>query len=162
MIRRFILLMLVCSPMACRAASDPVEGLWRIIGSSLLVRVVAVEDDTDRFEIVWEDGDDLSVVPGTVVGTVRRTPRIRVYDCQSSLDPSKGGKKNYGAAHFVIRIDKEAVNMTFEPYEQSTTIDVRRVLPWWLRRISVRKTDTRPKGLDGARRVGAPPLYLSL
>lgn len=143
-------------------SADPVEGLWRVSANGPLLRIAADNSSTDALNIIWEDGEQLSIVPGTVIGYAVPSPRKGVYDCHTSLVPAGKKKGSKSETHFVIRLLKGANDIAFEPYEQSIQVDVHRILPWWLRRISVKKTDTRPQGLDGARRVGAPPRNLDL
>lgn len=141
-------------------AGDPLEGLWRVTGSGTLLRIALEPGPAGTLDILWEDGPILTIRPGTVVGHAVQTHVAGVYDCSLSLNPSNSRKRLGGKVTMVMRLDKTANAVTFEPYEQKTTVNLRGLLPWWLRRTVVKKTDTRPSGLDGARRVDDCPDYL--
>lgn len=158
----FLFLMLSCALSVI--ARDPVEGEWRVNGGGPVLLLRQAHDDADRIEIVWVDGPDVSVRRGSVVGYAVPAPEAGVYDCVG-LDPrSSKGRKGAKAqnSEFVIRMDREyGHTLIFEPYKRSKSVDVYRFFPWWLR-VRVKTTDTRPKGLDGARRTDAPPPFIVL
>lgn len=146
---------------ACVAArcADPLEGLWLVGGDGPVLRVCAA-DAAGKLDIVWEEGSRLSLRPGTVIGSATPAPQQGVYDCRIDFDPS--GRRRHGKVNMVMRLNAEATAIAFEPYEQGYKFDLRALLPWWMRRRIVKKTDNRPSGLDGARRLDGMPRYLEL
>ena len=153
-------LVLAASAVGVRAAS-PLEGDWQILADGASLRFVEAPGLPGSFDILWLDGPDLSIPPGTVIGSATASPSTGTYDCRVKSDPrGKGDKKNY--VRFTITIDAEtADSFTLHPYEQGTKIAWQALLPYWWRR-PVRTTDTRPSRIDGALRIGAPKPYVEL
>lgn len=152
----------VCLFVALSAfAASPVEGDWQVNGDGARLRFSPARGKADSFDIIWLDGPDLTIDPGTVVGTAVATPQTGVYDCAVDTDPrGKSDRKHY--ARFVIRLDADTGDaFTFAPYEQGIRFQLQALLPYWYRR-PVKSVDTRPSGLDGARRVGAPRPFVEL
>lgn len=141
--------------------ASPIEGEWQVNGGGARLRFSPARGNGGTFDIIWVDGPNLSIEPGTAVGTAVATPQEGVYDCAVDTDPrGKGDKKRH--ARFVIKLDADTGDsFTFAPYEQGTKISIQALLPYWWRR-PIKSVDTRPAGLDGARRVGAPKPYVEL
>lgn len=161
--RHFLVLVMMLAAFG-GIARDPLEGEWRVNGGGPVLRFCQSPDNEDRIDIVWADGSDMSVEKGAVVGYALPSPEAGVYDCVGLDLRSAKGRKGRKAKNteFVIRLDKEyGHSITFEPYERSKKVDFYRFMPWWLR-VRVKSTDSRPKGLDGARRTDAPPAYIVL
>ncbi len=160
--RRLVCLALIAAAL-CAGAREPLEGEWRVNGGGPVLLFRQSDSGDGHLDIVWRGGDG-PVSDGTVVGRAVASPEPGVYDC-IGLDPrsEKGCKSRKPATtEFVIRMDKEyGHTLTFEPYERSKSIDVYRFMPWWLR-VRVKTKDTRPGGLDGARRTDAPPQFIVL
>ena len=143
----------------CRAA-DPIEGRWNIGNGEAVVDVKPSVRGDGYFDIIWVDGADCSVLPGTAVGTMTATPKPGLYDCRMPLDPV--GRTNPKTWEATVTLDeKDPDNFTFGHYERRMQVSMRNLLPRWLR-ITVNRKDTRPGNLDGGRRVGAPPRFVSL
>lgn len=161
---RSLLTLIACAFALCCGAREPIEGEWRVNGGGPILLFKASESDAGRIDIVWVDGDEDNVSPGTVVGYAVASPRAGVYDC-TGIDPrSDKGRKGADARNteFVAKLDSDhGDTLEFDTYERSRTVDVRRLLPWWLR-LRIKNKDTRPHGLDGARRTDAPPAFVVL
>ena len=143
----------------CRAA-DPIEGRWNLGNGEAVIDVRPAVRDNGHFEIIWVDGADCSMLPGTPVGTISSTPTPGLYDCRMPIDPVGGTNPKVWEATVTLN-DKDPDNLTFGHYERRTEVNMRNLLPRWLR-ITVNRKDTRPSNLDGGRRVGAPPRFVSL
>lgn len=137
----------------------PVEGEWQLNGGGARLRFEQSAGAEGTFDIVWVDGPDFSIEPGTVVGHAVASPTPGVYDCSVDTDPrGKGDRRR--RARFVIKLDADTGDsFSFAPYEQGIRFSPQALLPYWWRR-PFKSVDTRPDGLDGARRVGAPKQYL--
>lgn len=142
-------------------SASPIEGEWQVYGDGARLRFAASRGTESVFDIIWIDGPDLTVLPGTVVGSASETPSVGVYDCKVATDPrGKADKKRY--ARFVIKIDADTGDsFTFAPYEQGVKFVFQALLPYWWRR-PIKSVDTRPSNLDGARRVNAPKPFVEL
>lgn len=160
MFRIAICAVLVLINLAAVAAS-PIEGEWQVTNRGARLCFRASAGAPGSYDIVWMDGPDFSITPGTVIGYANETPETGVFDCRVSTDPrGKGDKKRY--ARFVIRLDADTGDtFKFAPYEQGVKISLYSLLPYWWRR-PVKTVNNRPSGLDGARRVGAPNPYVEL
>ena len=141
--------------------SQPVEGDWQVNGGGATLRFEPSRGDEGRLNIVWLDGPDLAIEPGTIIGSAIVTSQPGVYDCAVDTDPrGKGDRRHY--ARFVVKLDADTGDsFTFAPYEQGVRFQLQALLPYWWRR-PVKQVDTRPAGLDGARRVGAPKQFVEL
>ena len=142
-------------------ATEPVEGDWQVNGGGATLRFAPTRGSDTMLDIIWLDGPDLSIEPGTVVGTATAAAQPGVYDCAVEIDPrGKSDKKRY--ARFVVRLDSDTGDaFTFAPYEQGIKFQLQSLLPYWWRR-PIRQVDNRPSGLDGARRIGAPKPFVEL
>lgn len=158
---RLITALLLMASYAGAWGASPLIGDWQLNGGGATIRFVQAPGTTDTFDIIWIDGPDMSIDPGTVIGSATASTAIGVFDCRVSTDPrGAGDKKNY--ARFLIKLDSDAAdNLSFSPYEQRIKFSIQALLPYWWRR-SIREVNTRPANLDGARRVGAPKPYVEL
>lgn len=155
-----IFLFAMLCPIHLRAEA-PIVGDWLMTDGGARIRFAPARGGAGSFDIIWLDGPDLTILPGEIIGSAASTPRPGVYDCKVSTDPrGPSDKKNY--ARFVIKIDSDTGDaFSFEPYEQTVRFRIRALLPYWWRR-PIKEIDSRPAGLDGATRVGAPKPYVEL
>lgn len=161
MFRTVIAICLIFASAVTTFAASPIEGDWQVNDGGARLRFVPSAGRTDAYDILWLDGPDFSIPASTLIGNAVVTPTPGVYDCTIVTDPrGRGDRKRH--TRFVVKIDAATGDsFTFAPYDQGVKVDYRVVLPYWLRR-SVKSVDTRPGGLDGARRVGAPNQYVEL
>lgn len=155
------LLIAVAASAAPMRAASPLEGDWQMYGAGARLRFCERPGAQGILDIVWLDGPDLSIAPGTVVGQAVQAPAPGTFDCSVDMDPrGSADRKRY--ARFVVRLDPTtADSFTFAPYEQGVKFSIQGLLPYWWRR-PLKSVDTRPSNLDGARRVGAPKPYVEL
>lgn len=139
----------------------PLEGEWQVNGGGARLKFVQSAGTTDVLDIIWLDGPDFSIPPGTVIGSATATPTPGYYDCTVDTDPRrKGDKRKY--TRFTVKInDNDASYFVFKPYEQTVKFRIQTLLPYWWRR-PIKESDSRPKDIDGARRQGAPKPYVEL
>lgn len=159
--RGIVLYIAFCAALCCHAA-DPIEGRWQVSDGGPILCFSPSDDTPGTLNIVWIDGADMSIPSGTVLGTAVATPTPGLYDCTAWSDPrGKRGRKR-GKVTFTIRLEpKLADSFVFEGYERGTKFQLSKLLPFWYRR-PIKHVDTRPKGLDGGRRINAPGAYLVL
>jgi len=146
---------------ASAMAQRPVEGDWQVLGGGPELRICA-EAGSDRLSIQWLDGEDMSVPEGREVGYMLPTAADGVYDCYAYTDLRGDMGRKGGPVHFVARMDRsDADSFVIEPYDRKIVFNLRMLLPRWFRR-TVDAVDSRPQGLDGARRIGSRPQYTEL
>lgn len=151
----------ICAALGCHAA-DPIEGQWQVCDGGPILSFNPSADTPGVLDIVWIDGADMSIPAGTVLGTAVATPTPGLYDCTAWTDPRGKRTRKRGKVTFTIKLEsKLADTFVFEGYERGTKFQLSKLLPFWYRR-PIKQVDTRPKGLDGARRIDAPEAYLEL
>lgn len=147
---------------AASMAADPAAGMWQVSDGGPVIELAESADTPGRLDILWVDGADMSIAPGTQLGSATATPTPGLYDCSAWIDPRGETGRKRGKAQFTIRLDsKLADSFVFEGYQRGTVLRLSRLLPFWYRR-PVQQVDTRPKGLDGARRIHSHKSYLEL
>lgn len=143
-------------------ASNPIEGDWQVNDNGPTIRFEKQTNSTN-FNIIWLDGSDLSILPGTVIGEAVPTTDSATYDCTAQTDPRGDNARKKGTVRFVIKIDgSNGDTFTFESYDRKTVFKLNALLPYWRLRHAISQVNTRPKQLDGARKCDAPPPYLEL
>lgn len=143
-------------------AADPLEGRWQVNGDGALVDIVATAGTSGVMEMRWVDGPDLSIEPGTVVGTITPSSTAKVYDCHALVDPRQSNVAKQRKVYFAIRFLGDSANdIGFEAYERRRRISLWRWIPYMFR-VSLTKEASRPNELDGASRVTDYPDYIVL
>lgn len=150
-----ILLTAIFSLTPAAKGADPLEGDWRINGGGAVLRFVQRADPADNtLDILWIDGEAIDIAPLTPIGTATPGAEAGVYDC--SLVRSTTGRRT--KANMAIRMQGGEA-LSFESYRRNARLSLWRLVPY-LFRVSIITSTTRPSGLDGARRVGAPPPFI--
>ena len=143
-------------------AADPLEGMWQINGGGALVEIVGRPGNDGSLSMRWIDGPDLSIASGEEIAVVYPSATAGVYDCSAGTDPRGRGKSKGRKVHFVIRFANDNADaVEFEAYEKSKRISLWRWLPYMFR-VTIIDKDNRPRDLEGARRVGAPPMSITI
>lgn len=143
---------------ACLAA-DPLEGDWQVNGGGACLRFATPDIDGDPLRVIWLDGDDWRIPPGTVIGHAVPGATPGVYDCSLSVNPA--GRRRHTTATFVLRMTDDGDGLSFEAYRRNRRISLWRWIPY-LFRVTVISGSNRPAGLDGARRICAEPQFIVL
>lgn len=142
-------------------AADPLAGRWQVNGRGAVIEFSEAPGAPGLLDVTYVDGPDLAMEPGTVIGTATPAPAPGTYDCRLYRDPRSTARRGRAASvTFTIAIDRDngdAITFTF--YSNRTRVSLWRWLPY-LFRISVVRQNNTPPGLDGARRVGAPPRFI--
>ncbi len=154
---------LICLTLALGAfAADPLEGRWQVNSGGALVEIVGRPGNDGSMSMRWIDGPDFSIASGEEIAIVYPSATVGVYDCTASSDPRARGKAKGRDVNFVIRFAKDNPDaVEFEAYENSKRISLWRWLPYMFR-ITVVDKKNRPRDLEGARRVDAPPMFITL
>ncbi len=157
--RRTLIAMLLTLTAMCGArAACALEGRWAVEGGATF-EVIASAGTTGALDIVWVDGADLTISPGTVVGTATPTADPAVYDGVFLTDPARGTARAQRHT-FALRLT-DADTLAFERYNSSWRFSPWRLIPY-LFRIGAERPD-RPRELAPvARRCGANPSFLVL
>lgn len=134
--------------------ATPYEGVWRMTPGGAVFALDAVPGRAGTYDMRMIFSPDLTIAPDTYFGTMTATADPAVYDASLLLDPSgtKGAKSMRRRRSFTVEFNTDANRMVFKPYSDKWTVNFNRILPY-LFRFSVRRENTRPKGLDGAVRI---------
>jgi len=131
----------------------PIEGLWQLPSGAILA---THRLDDSSFELKLFNSPDLSAQQGIVVGTLRPGAKPGMYDASlaRSIDRGVPSKRTVSVA---ITISDDLSWIEFTHYRKGISVDIRRFIPY-LFRLSIRSSDTRPDGLNGARRIYPLPV----
>ena len=145
-----------------RADASSPAGVWKAGDGGALFGVRPLPGYDGSFELFIVDSPDYPELPGTVFGTMRTTGRAGVYDARlaKGIGPARGllGQKSHNC---IIELSQDCSSLVFRSYRRGKTVNILRLLPY-LFRLSVTDVDTRPAGIDGARRVSPEPLPQSV
>ena len=131
---------------------DGVCGVWQMGGDGA-VFAVAEDSRSDCYTLTIVDSPDYSVLPGTPFGTMRHTGTTHRFDAQLLTTPA-GSPRKSSRLDYIIEFSPADGTLTFRHYSRGWAVNMLRALPY-LFRISVRRNDSRPEGIDAAHRLGA-------
>lgn len=136
---------------ACRLidseSRDPVCGIWRMGGDGAEIAILPRRGYASQFDIIVVDSPDMSVMPGTKIGSVSATGKLGTYDAQFN---ARKGLLNR-TLRYIMTLGKDD-RLQFESYKKGKKVALWRWIPY-LFRVTVTDYDTRPSGADGAVRV---------
>lgn len=137
-------------------ASSP-EGLWQMRGDGAVFTIVPRDGLAESFDLYIIESPDLSIAENTYFGTMRRTGNGLNYDATlyTDLKGSQNTLRNK-RRNFIIEVSADGSLLSLHPYTRSKRVNIMRWLPY-LFRISITDVDTRPKNIDGARRIAPAP-----
>lgn len=142
------------------AASDPLAGRWAVGDGGAVLDIVEMPGVGGNLEIRWVDGPDFSILPGTPIGVACSTSEAGKYDCRVTTDPRRA-RSPARKVDFVLELDgNTGDSFSMSHYRRGRRVTLWRWLPY-LFRMSISNSEV-PAGLDGARRVDAPPSYVVL
>lgn len=137
-----------------RQVLAPIEGVWM---TSAGAYIAIHANGINTYEMTILHSPDLSIAPGTVMGSAHISGKAGMYDASIFRNFSPNGK-GHRPQHLAITVDISTGMMRFDPYKQGWRVNLRRLIPY-LFRFSVQREDTRPDGLEGAMRIypASPP-----
>lgn len=135
-----------------RHALAPIEGVWM---TSAGAYIAIHANGINTYEMTILHSPDLSILPGTVMGSAHTSGKIGMYDASIFRSFSSKGKGRR-PQRLTITVDISTGMMRFDPYKQGWRINLRRLIPY-LFRVTVQHEDTRPDGLEGAMRIYPTP-----
>lgn len=125
------------------------EGIWELGRGGAVFEIVA-SAEPGAYTLVLLDSPDYTLNPGTVFGTMRTTGKPRCFD--AALLHGLDGRGRKKTRNFIIEVSADFSQLTFRSYRKGITVNLMRWLPY-LYRFSVKEVNTRPTGIDGARRI---------
>lgn len=135
-----------------RQSLAPIEGVWMTsAGAYIAIRANGI----NSYEMTVIHTPDLSIAPGTVMGSAHISGKMGMYDASIFRDFTADGK-GHRPQRLAITVDISTGMMRFDPYKQGWRVNLRRLIPY-LFRFSVQREDTRPDGLEGAMRIYPTP-----
>lgn len=133
---------------------DAAEGDWRMTGSGVEFAVTQSATEADVLDLTLLHAEDMSLLPGTHIGTMRRTPESGRYVARIAVNPS--GAKGRRMRNVLVKFTDEG-SLIFEPYRSGKRISLWRWIPY-LFRVTVIEDGREPAGINGAVRLGADDL----
>lgn len=158
--RSVLTVMLAAAAWLCACAADALEGDWQVHGGGACLRVCPAPVPGAPMAVLWLDGPDPSIAPMEQIGEAVPGAEPGLYDFRVKADPASG-KKRARYMSFAVRLTDSADGLAFEAYNRGRRVSLWRWIPY-LFRVTVSEPRRRPAGLDGARRVGAPPQFIVL
>ena len=156
--RPVLVICLLMAGLRAAAVSDVLAGDWQVNGGGALLRIAGPAAEGGDMDIIWLDGPDWSIRPGTVIGSARRGSAPGVYDLRLMASPD--GRKRLREATFAVEMP-DADTLDFRAYSRGLAVSLWRWVPY-LFRVTVERGRERPQGLDGAKRAGAAPQFVVL
>lgn len=136
------------------AVADPLCGYW-MAGADGAKFEIRAGLAPGLYAIYLLSSPDMALAPGTALGTMRHTGTEGNYDVELADSPGKRGlqgrKKNY-----IFEVNAEGTELVMRHYRRGKSVSIHRLLPYFFR-ISLKTYDTRPQGIDGARRIAPVP-----
>ena len=85
---------------AASMAADPAAGMWQVSDGGPVIELAESADTPGRLDILWVDGADMSIAPGTQLGSATATPTPGLYDCSADR-PARGNgpQARQGSVH---------------------------------------------------------------
>lgn len=153
MIHRLAAALVFCVAALFAAAQGDVCGTWRILSSGAEFSVTHSPTQADVYLLAMEHSPDMSVLPGTPIGEMRRTATPGRFVATMCATPGKLFAKK---RNLVISLNANG-SMRFEPYSKGKRITLWRWIPYFFR-VTVRDPLKPPSDIEGAVRVGAQDL----
>lgn len=135
-----------------RQALAPIEGVWMTsAGAYIAIRANGI----NTYEMSIIHSPDLSIAPGTVMGSAHTSGKVGMYDASIFRNFTSNGK-GHRPQRLAITVDVSTGMLRFDPYKHGWRVNLRRLIPY-LFRFTVQREDTRPDGLEGATRIYPTP-----
>jgi len=134
-------------------------GIWQFGADGAIFEIRPQHGRNGVFDLYIIQSPDLTIHSGTLFGRMESTGTGYTYDAH--LHQSLGGKDRnvtHPKTHnFIFTFDPTACSLKIRPYRQGTRLSILRWIPY-LFRLSVERSDSRPEGIDGARRLSPTSL----
>lgn len=142
-------------------AADPIVGRWQVNAGGAVFDIQPVPGNSESLVMLWVDGPDFSIAPGTEIGRIYPSATPGTYDCHAATDPRRQGLRKR-TADFVIRFsDTDANTLIFSAYRRNKRVSLWRWIPYFFR-VTIIQDNNRPDNLEGARRLNSPPRTIEL
>ena len=129
------------------------EGAWMLTEDRTSIAIVRTGAMT--YNVLAGTSHDLSIKPGTVIGTLTLSGKDGLYDLKLARSFRRDGTPSR-YAHMAVKVNDTGDIFHFISYRRGLRVDLRRLIPY-LFRVSVTSSDTRPEGLNGAHRLWPTP-----
>ncbi len=159
--RRLIAFALLAMAWMGACAADPIEGRWQVNAGGAVFDVKPLPGNSGALAMLWVDGPDFSIAPGTEIGTLYPTAAPGTYDCHAATDPRRQGLRKR-TADFVVKFSSDDANLiTFAAFHRNKRVSLWRWIPYFFRLAIIKESD-RPENLEGARRINSQPPIIEL
>lgn len=135
---------------------DPLSpaGIWQFGGDGAIFEIRPQNGRHGVFDLYILESPDLTVPSGSLFGHMEATGTENNYDALlfRSITGNERSINKKKTRNFIFTYDSKTCTLTIRPYKQGTRVNILRWIPY-LFRLSVDRTDSRPTGIDGARRL---------
>lgn len=145
---------------------DPVEGVWRFPESGAVVAIESTraltqadaEGSPDEFTMTVVRAPRRSIIPGTVMGTLRATAEAGVYRASLMTD-TDGGSSLVKPRKMELRLDDTRSRLTFRRVGSRISLSPRILIPYlWRAGVKITAREESPEGcIKLYPPTGAPP-----
>jgi|GEM_PF-2381651 hypothetical protein len=164
-----ILLMLTCFLASASEAPDTINlghsapvltnplspaGIWQFGADGAIFEIRPQNGRNGVFDLYILESPDLTVPSGALFGHMESTGTANHYDATlfKSLSGKEHGINRRKTNSFIFTFDPASCSLSIRPYKRGTRVNILRWIPY-LFRLSVDRSDSRPAGIDGARRL---------
>lgn len=125
-----------------------IEGLWQLTAEGTTVAIWRLDPRAATgYEMVVVTSDDLSVRPGTRLGTLTPLAQPATFDARLATDGS--GRTSGRTRRFTLKLE-DGAHLSFRQVKGRVKVSPLAIFPHFLRRLVRVGPDDRPSGLDGA------------
>lgn len=134
-------------------------GIWQFGADGAIFEIRPQHGRNGVFDLYIIQSPDLTIPSGTLFGRMEATGTEYNYDAH--LRQSLGGKDRnvtHPKTHdFIFTFEPRTSSIRIRSYRRGTRLSLLRWIPY-LFRLSVDRSDSRPEGIDGARRLSPSSL----
>lgn len=144
---------------AVTPSSDPNSpaGIWQFGGDGAIFEIRPQAGRHGVYDLWLLESPDLSAPSGIIFGHMESTGRDNYYDVTlyEALKAGKRSAKLSKTKSFIFNFNPREGSVVITEYRTGPRLSLRRWIPY-LFRVAVDRTESRPSGIDGARRISPP------
>lgn len=159
--RRLLACLMAAMIWLTAAAADPIVGRWQVNAGGAVFDIKPLPGNSEALVMLWVDGPDFSLEPGTEIGRLYPSATPGSYDCRAATDPRRAGIRKRTADFVITFSDTDPNTLILRAYHRRKRVSLWRWIPYFFR-ITIIQDSNRPEDLEGARRIDSPPRTIEL